>query len=153
MAIPDLVLRDIHVTPAPGWWPPAPGWWWLAAGVLLVALGLGLWRWRSVRRRRRWLRLFDAAVAAASDPPAQVAVISSLLRRAARRAQPDADRLQGEAWLRFLDGGADDGAGFTDGAGALLRDGAFRRQVSDTQVEALRSLARRRFLSLMTGSR
>lgn len=118
-----------------------------------MALGLGLWRWRSVRRRRRWLRLFDAAVAATSDPPAQVAVISSLLRRAARRAQPDADRLQGEAWLRFLDGGAGDGAGFTDGAGALLRDGAFRRQVSDTQVEALRSLARRRFLSLMTGSR
>ena len=53
----------------------------------------------------------------------------------------------------YVDGGAGDGAGFTDGAGALLRDGAFRRQVSDTQVEALRSLARRRFLSLMTGSR
>ena len=29
-----LVLRDLHLSPAPPWWPPASGWWWLAAALL-----------------------------------------------------------------------------------------------------------------------
>ena len=39
MAPDTLVLRDVHVPPAPSWWPPAPGWWLLAG----VSAGLGLW--------------------------------------------------------------------------------------------------------------
>ena len=39
------------------------------------------------------------ALARAASPPAQVAAMSELLRRAARRIDPQADRLQGEAWL------------------------------------------------------
>lgn len=152
MAIPDLVLRDIHGTAAPGWWPPAPGWWWLAAGLLLVLVGVTAWRWRIARRRRAWMRLFDTAVAAAGDTPGRIAAISALLRRAARRARPDADRLQGDAWLQFLDAGHGH-AGFVEGPGALLRDGAFRKDVPDDEVEALRTLARARFLALMAGTR
>ena len=151
MAIPDLVLRDIHVTPAPAWWPPAPGWWWLAAGLLLAVLAWAVQRWRIAGRRRSWLRLFDAAVAAAGDPPGEIAAISQLLRRAARRARPDADRLQGDAWLQFLDAGGR--AGFTGETGALLRDGAFRAHVPHGEVEALRQIARARFLALMAGGK
>lgn len=152
-----LVLRDIHQPPAPSWWPPAPGWWLLAFALLLL---LGVWLWwrgRRARRRQEIERLFDLAVAAATTPAGQVAAMSELLRRAARRHDASADRLHGEAWLQFLDGPpararrkrSGDAADFAQGAGRLLLDGGYRRDVDAGQVEALRLLARRRFLQWM----
>lgn len=148
MAGATLVLRDIHQPPAPPWWPPAPGWWWLAAGVVLVGLlALALHLRRRCRRAVRE-RLFDEALVAARTPAEQVAAMSELLRRAARQRDPDADRLQGEAWLERLD--ADDPVKpFTTGPGRLLLDGAFRPDVTPAQVEAVRPLARARFLRWM----
>ncbi|MEN4905114.1 DUF4381 family protein [Luteimonas sp. TWI1437] len=152
MAVPDLVLRDIHVTAAPGWWPPAPGWWWLAAAVVaMLAVVAGL-RWRRARRRRAWARLFDAQVEAAIDAPAKIAAMSALLRRAARRVRPDADRLQGDAWLAFLDEGEGPPV-FVEGAGRLLHDGGFRRAVDGDVLDALHAAARLRFLALMAAGR
>lgn len=151
MAAVTLVLRDIHQPPAPPWWPPAPGWWMVAAAVLGVALAVWWWRQRNVRRHRRAAALFDEALAAAGDAPAQVAAMSELLRRAARRRDPAADRLEGEAWLAFLDGGDDgvDARTFRDGPGRLLFDGAFRPQLDADAVAQLRDVARRRFVAWM----
>lgn len=143
-----LVLRDIHQPAAPGWWPPAPGWWLLA---LLVLLGAGWFAWRAWRRRRRrraLVRLFDDTVARAQAPAEQVAAMSGLLRRAARAANPHADTLLGDDWLRFLDEGMPVPA-FSAGAGALLRDGGYRREVPAQALEALRAVARERFLRWM----
>ncbi len=98
-----LVLRDIHQPPSPAWWPPAPGWWLVATLVLLAVLA---WAWLARRRRlrrREVVAIFDDALRAASTPPEEIAAMSELLRRAARRRDPTADRLQGEAWLQFLD--------------------------------------------------
>ena len=169
MADPTLVLRDIHQPLAPPWWPPAPGWWVLAAVVLLV---LAAWVWFAVRRRRRRraiAAIFDAALDAAATPSTQVAAMSELLRRAARRRDPAADRLHGEAWLEFLDAvvepatptaarrlgrksaalpSAEPGR-FSQGPGRLLLDGGYRREVDPEQVAALRALARTRFLDWM----
>src|SRR3546814_5021776 len=50
------------------------------------------------------VRLFDERLHAANTPVERVAAMSELLRRAARRRDPAADRLQGDAWLAFLDG-------------------------------------------------
>jgi hypothetical protein len=88
--------------------------------------------------------------------------MSELLRRASRRRDAGADRLEGEAWLAFLDdvdrtgrgrggkskaeGGA---AGFSRGPGRLLLDGGFRRDVPEHEVAALETLARARFLAWM----
>lgn len=140
-----LVLRDVHVPPAPPWWPPAPGWW-VAAGV--VALLLALWWLRGrgpARRHARACAWFDAQVAAATTPSERLAVASELLRRAARGRRPDADRLDGEAWLEFLDAG--DGA-FLRGDGRLLLDGPFRPDVDPARADAALSIARERFASL-----
>lgn len=145
MTDPALVLRDIHPSPAPPWWPPAPGWWLVAALVLLAAAA---WAWvaaRKRRRRRAIAAVFDDAVAAAGTPTSQVAAMSELLRRAARRVDPQADRLQGEAWLQFL--------GFDDSTGWLLLDGGYRREIEPRQVDALRPLARARFLQWSTSRR
>jgi hypothetical protein len=145
---PDaLALRDIHPPAAPPWWPPAPGWWILAA-IVLVAVALGVWRaMRRKRRQRAIAALFDATIAQAQASAACVAAMSELLRRAARRSHPDADRLQGDSWLRFLDG--DGSSEFSGGAGRLLLDGGYRREVDPVQLAALRPLARRRYLQLM----
>ena len=143
-----IPLRDVHPGIAPGWWPPAPGWWMLAA-IILIAVSLSAW-WLLRRRRRHAAleRLFDDAVDRAETPPQQVAAMSELLRRAARLQDPAADRLEGEAWLHFLDEGLP-GKPFTGGAGALLRDGGFRADVAETDVEGLRVLARHRYMSWM----
>ena len=165
-----LVLRDIHQPAPPPWWPPAPGWWWLAA---LVLLALVAWVWIAARgRRQRRLigALFDDALASAATPTDEIAAMSELLRRAARRQDPDADRLQGEAWLAFLDGApatatADEAATrkhrkrrpdpapkrFSQGPGRLLLDGGYRRAVESAQVAELRPIARARFLAWMAG--
>lgn len=148
MADPTLVLRDIHQPAAPAWWPPAPGWW--AVLGLLALAAIAAWWWRRRRRRREHLlqALFDDAVAATDSAPQQVAAMSELLRRAGRRRDPGADRLEGEAWLAFLD--ADDPArAFSRGAGRLLLDGGFRPDVPGEEVHALHALARARFLDWM----
>lgn len=74
--------------------------------------------------------------------------MSELLRRAARRIDPDADKLLGDDWLRFLDRDLETPA-FATGAGSALRNGGYRRDASDAQVAALQPLARARFLDWM----
>lgn len=148
---PALALRDVHEGIAPAWWPPAPGWWLVAAAIVAIAASLA---WRRMRRRRRdaaILRLFDEALARAGTPSEQVAAMSELLRRAARRMDAKADTLEGEAWLRLLDQGMPRPM-FADGAGALLRDGGFRPDVAAHEADALRAIARERYLRWMQGA-
>lgn len=147
-----LPLRDAHALPAPGWWPPPVGAWLVFGLGLLVLLALGIWLWRrrqrQARHRAECLRLFDQTFAAATTPPAQVAALSELLRRAARQHHPGAEALDGEAWLQFLDRGRRDAA-FTAGPGRRLLDGAFRPRLAAADVQALRPLVLERFLQLM----
>lgn len=146
---PDLLLRDIHEPLAPSWWPPAPGWW-LVALVLLAAVAWGGWRrWRRRRRHLAAQRLFDATLATLPQgSPQRIAAMSELLRRAARRRHPDADRLQGEDWLRLLDGDLPTQP-FSSGDGRALLHGGFRRDATDVDMPALEQLARARFLDWM----
>jgi hypothetical protein len=143
--LPALVLRDIHQPPPPPWWPPAPGWWLLGGLLLLLAGAWSLLAWRRRRRRMALARLFDAQVAAAATPAAQVAAMSELLRRAALQRDPRAATLQGDAWLGFLDDGNVPPL-FAGDAGRVLLEGGFRAEVDPAAIEALRPLARQRFL-------
>lgn len=148
MQADGLVLLDIHQPPAPPWWPPGPGWWIVAACVLLAA-AVAVWiAWRRRQRRRALARIFDDAVDHAATPAAKIAAMSELLRRAARRIDPQADKLLGDDWLRFLDKGMRVPA-FAAGVGTALRDGGYRRDVSVVEVDALRQLTRARFLDWM----
>ena len=146
MQAQELVLRDVHVPAAPSIWPPAPGWWLLAAAVFTVIAVLWLLRLRQQRKLEARQRLFDEAC---GDLPAsaQIAAMSELLRRAARQVDKHADRLQGEDWLRFLDGSK--AKDFSTGAGRLLLEGGFRRDVADADLAATKYVARARFLELM----
>ena len=148
MSDPTLVLRDIHQPPPPSWWPPAPGWWMLFAALLLAFAAWTWWRRRRRLHRAAIARLFDDAVSSAESPSAKIAAMSEQLRRASRRIDPNADRLEGDDWLRFLDRGLPQPV-FAAGAGALLRDGGFRRDVGEVEIEGLREIARERFLRWM----
>ena len=149
MSLP-LPLKDVHPGTAPSWWPPAPGWWMVAVGLLLIGIAIWWWLRRRGLRRAAILQLFEDTVDSASSPAQQVAAMSDLLRRAARRKDPSADRLQGDDWLRFLDHGMTPPR-FEHGPGALLRDGAFRRDVDEGEARALRTIARQRYLTWMLG--
>jgi hypothetical protein len=152
MQADGLVLRDIHAATAPSWWPLAPGWWLLLVVVVAAASIVLALRLRRRRRTRAIARLFDDALAQADSPTAQIAAMSELLRRAARRRDPHADTLQGEDWLRFLDAGLEPPV-FAASAGAALIEGAFRRDVSEAEVAELRGIARARFLQWMSARR
>lgn len=158
LATPPLPLKDIHLPPPPGIWPLAPGWWVLiAVAGLLLFIG-GRWLWRRYRQRayRRRLRvLFDQSLASTADSATRLAIISQLLRRAARAASGDATgQLMGEPWLQFLDG-EDPAKPFTQGPGRALLTGPFAANpVSAAVIDALEPIVRRRFMQLaMTGYR
>ncbi|WP_425456083.1 DUF4381 family protein [Cognatilysobacter terrigena] len=143
-----LLLRDVHRPPAPSLWPPAPGWWVLAAVFVLVVVLVLAYRRRCAGRRANALALFDAELAHADTPTARLARSSELLRRAARRRRIDADRLDGDDWLRLLDTPT---LRFVEGPGRLMLDGAFRPAVDARAADAAVHLARERFVQLMTG--
>ncbi|MCF7223345.1 DUF4381 family protein [Marilutibacter chinensis] len=143
-----IVLRDIHQPPAPPWWPPAPGWWLLAGLALAIAAGFVFWRRQRRRRREKIEALFERALAAAASPADEVAAMSELLRRAARRRDPHADRLQGDAWRAFLDEGAAQPL-FAGEAGDVLLEGGYRRELDAERAAMLRPLVRMRFLQWM----
>lgn len=147
MQADGLVLRDIHAMAAPSWWPPAPGWWLVLAAVALVVAVALVFLLSRRRRRRAVARLFDDTVAAAGSPAARIAAMSELLRRAARRRDRDADTLQGEDWLRFLDAGLK--RPVFAAAGSLLQEGGYRRDVAEADAERLRLAARARFIDWM----
>lgn len=149
---PDIVLRDIHQLPAPSLWPPAPGWWLVLAILLLIGAALYIWLRRRRLHRAAIARIFDDAMHQAGDGPAQVAAMSALLRRASRRHRDDADVLDGEAWLQALDEGRELPL-FQSGIGRLMIDGGYRKQLDPHDVEALRGIARVRFLEWMGAAR
>jgi hypothetical protein len=120
----------------------------LFAVLLLAFAAWAWWRRRKKLRRAAIARLFDDAVSAVETPAEKIAAMSEQLRRASRRIDANADRLEGEEWLRFLDRGLPQPV-FAAGAGALLRDGVFRPDIGETEVEGLHAIARDRFLRWM----
>ncbi|MDQ7307112.1 DUF4381 family protein [Stenotrophomonas sp. Sm3119] len=141
----NLPLRDVQLPPAPSWWPPAPGYLMVGGAVLLVILALALLWWKRRRRRQRWLQAFDQELATTADATAELAAIAGLLRRAARQAQPGSESLRDDAWWQRVDP-----KGTLPGARRnLLAEGAYRPRVDASEVAAVRSWARERYLAML----
>lgn len=152
LLLPIPLPHDIRLPPAPGIWPLAPGWWVLALLAGLAIFVAGRWSWQRLSRRirRRQLQtLFERSLAASTEPASRLAIMSQLLRRAARAAAGDAAaQLTGEPWLQFLDAENPDKP-FTLGAGRALLSGPFQSlAVSATAFDALLPIVRQRFLQL-----
>lgn len=153
LLLPALVLRDVQLPAAPGWWPLPPGWWLViaviavVAVVLLAALALGV---RRQRARAHWAAAFDRHLAQAASPGGRVLAAAELLRRGALQHAPHAAALQGASWLAWVL----DSAGAVDGQAAqVLLDGGYRPQLSDELAAQACALARKRFITLMTVQR
>ncbi|MBK1720129.1 DUF4381 domain-containing protein [Thiocystis violacea] len=145
---PLAELRDWHLPDPLSWWPPAPGWW-LAAALVLLAVGLAarwwLKRWRAtavVRATRRQLDALGWQLEADGDARRYSAALSRLLKRLALARYPRerVAGLSGYGWLEFLDatGG---GGGFSQGAGRVLVESAYRPETeAQPDPERLREL-------------
>lgn len=102
------ILRDIHLPPAPAWWPLAPGWWALAAALLLLlaVAAVGFHRRGRLRKRRRLLlgelEMLATRHARDGDNAALAAALHQLLRRVARHHDEAATRQAGEHWRATL---------------------------------------------------
>ncbi|HDS1625786.1 DUF4381 family protein [Stenotrophomonas maltophilia] len=141
----NLPLRDVQLPPAPSWWPPAPGYLMVGGAVLLVILALALLWWKRRRRRQRWLQAFDQELATTADATAELAAIAGLLRRAARQAQPGSESLRDDAWWQRVDPKGT----LSDARRSLLAEGAYRPRVDASEVAAMRSWARERYLAML----
>ncbi len=144
-----LQLRDIHLPPAPPFWPPAPGWWIVAAVLLALLAWGGHAAWRQLRLRRQRRRLMDVLARLESGlgndgSPEGLTQISMLLRRLALVRFPRAKvaPLTGKAWLRFLDESGGQGR-FADGPGRVLGTGPYQRALpADLDIPGLVALVR-----------
>lgn len=150
-------LADIHLPDAVNFWPPAPGWWVLLA-LVLVALFL-VYRQQLTRlflRRRLGSALRELDVAYRSFQQQQqnasqrneaglklLQTFNAILKRVAlvHFNDPTLPKMNGRAWLRFLDAQASS-AEFTVGTGQVLGDGIYR-PVFAADVDALHALCRR----------
>jgi hypothetical protein len=115
-------LAPEHAPPPPGWWPPAPGWWLLAV-VTVALLVAAVVFWRQPRRRLRRATLHELERIRArsdADVTAVAQAIQNLLRRYALAVfgAERVARLQGKAWLQFLDEYS--GGAFAGGRGETL---------------------------------
>lgn len=101
-------LRDIHLPPAPAWWPLAPGWWMLAVLALLAVVAVAvLWRRRRKLQQRGRLLLGELEKMTArhrrdGDDAALAAALHQLLRRVARSHDESATQQCGERWRQTL---------------------------------------------------
>ena len=148
----DLVLRDIHPPPATAWWPPAPGWWLvLAAGRRCIAIVFAMCvRIASARAVARIVaRVRRRRSRAPTRPPRKSRRCPNCCAAPRAAAIPTPTATKASAGSRFLDRRRDANRLFAAGAGALLLDGAFRRDVDPAAVDALRARARQRFLEWM----
>jgi hypothetical protein len=120
-------LAPEHAPPPPGWWPPAPGWWVLAALLVgLVIAAVLVWRHPRRRLRRATLRELQRIRARDDDDVTATAqAIQNLLRRYALAlfGAERVARLQGAAWLKFLD--AHSAAAFSGTRGESLLSSSY----------------------------
>ncbi|HDS1676600.1 MULTISPECIES: DUF4381 family protein [Stenotrophomonas maltophilia group] len=145
----NLPLRDVQLPPAPPWWPPAPGYLMIGAAVLLLLSVVAFVWWQRRRRRQRWLQQFDRELAACTDAVAELAAIAGLLRRAARQARPGSESLRDDAWWQRVDPQGT----LSDARRSLLAEGAYRPRVDASEVAAVRSWSRARYLAMLVERR
>ncbi|MDH5711094.1 MAG: DUF4381 domain-containing protein [Gammaproteobacteria bacterium] len=107
---PALELRDIHLPEPISWWPLAPGWWFLIAFIVLVIIGVLLFRQyqkKQVLKKTIKAEFENICAQHQKDNNALQLVqsLSILLRRACISFYPRSEvaGLTGKEWLSFLD--------------------------------------------------
>jgi len=141
----ELPLRDIHLPANVSWWPPAPGWWFLAGLMIILMIVVAAWYRRRQRLQMSAIKLARKELEELRDKYQQdrdsqqlIREISILLRRLNISIYPRKDTagLIGSAWLQHLDQSMQ-GEPFTSGAGKILVDAPYRRDIQIEEIEPL----------------
>jgi len=131
MQAQQLILKDIHLPVAMGWWPPAIGWWIVAGGVPLSCL-LIIWLYKRITKKTAVKSAKKLLAVIKQDTTAEdedkLKQLSQLIRRVAISISPRAEvaSLTGQAWLEYLDSSVK-GKPFTLGVGAVFADAQYRQ--------------------------
>lgn len=115
-------LKDLQLPDAVSIFPLAPGWYAVIILLVLIALALGYWQIRSLRKQRKVANIVGLLNnIKLQDNPQLLAEVSILLKRVAREKFPEQQpqNLFGEKWLQFLDNSGKT-TEFTQGAGRIL---------------------------------
>jgi hypothetical protein len=151
-------LADIHLPTAVNIWPPAIGWWILAAALALVAAYYARVYFHYLIRLKRlsyaieeletvYQNFSEKAPVEAKRNQAGLDFlndVNAILRRVTLLLFPntqDIAKLNGQAWLAFLDK-SDNSLEFSTGAGKALSEGVYQRNF-EADADALYALARR----------
>lgn len=110
----EALLAQLHELQMPepiGWWPPAPGWW-VLAGLVIIALTLGIYQGLKYYRQRRYRAQALAELTQiqqqrqAMSTAHYTLALMTLLKRTFFSAYPNSRRyvagLRGAAWLTLL---------------------------------------------------
>ena len=137
-----LELRDIHLPEPISWWPPAPGWWFLLGALLLIALGVFLFRryQKKLALKKQVLAEFKNICTQYQNDKNLTALIQSisiLLRRACISFYPrsEAASLTGKAWLHFLDSTANEKS-FNTEHGQLIATAPYLAENTKLDIDA-----------------
>lgn len=115
-------LKDLQLPDAVSIFPLAPGWYAVIILLVLIALALGYWQIRRLRKQRKVANIVGLLDnIKLQDNPQLLAEVSILLKRVAREKFPEQQpqNLFGEKWLQFLDNSGKT-TEFTQGAGRIL---------------------------------
>jgi hypothetical protein len=153
MPAPDPLaqLRDIHLPAAIGQWPPAPGWW-ILAGLLLLMMGYGLFRFLRYQQHNNYRRLalleLEQLQQFRQQPVQYLQQLNQLLKQTAlatSNTNSIADHiaaLSGQRWLTFLDLSSNSEQ-FCNGAGQVLATGPYSASEQNYDHDALLQLCQR----------
>lgn len=122
-------LRDIHLPDAIGLWPLAPGWWFviIIASLLFIILFYAVRRYRQTTAFKRTAsQQLDRLNNQCLEDNLYLKQLNQLLKQTALAVNPreDISRLNGKAWLNFLDRDLAEPE-FSQGAGQALECGPY----------------------------
>lgn len=145
----ELPLRAIHLPEPISWWPPAFGWWLaLGAVILLILAGVViLKRYLKPALRKDASKMLDQIEKTFhenEDASECLSELSKLLRRAvlSQNKSLKIAGVTGDAWLELLDQPLGQKE-FSQGAGRILLNGPYLRQVDKGEVAILIQLCRK----------
>jgi len=138
----ELALRDIHLPNSLLWWPLAPGWWMLLVIVILIALGIFMYKNTYYKRYVKKninleLARFYHDFQENKDGSEFIKKLSVLLKRVSlyQYKTTDTAKLYGVDWLIFLDSKLPEKlkqqAPFKLGVGKIFLNGPYQSEVTE----------------------
>lgn len=131
-------LKDIHLPEKTGMFPAGFGWLVLVALLIVLVLGVKIWRTISQKNKRKYaLKLLEGIK---ENDRQSLIKISELLRRTCLAFDKKCAALYGKAWMNFLQEKA--GMKISEKVQNLLQDAPYKKDMPKINAEDMNELKR-----------